>query len=75
MHFLNHKLPTYADKCDCSTLVVRKTADGCLLCSGSAVVGRRGTRGKGEGLMLFFACSDDATDIAVRACVWVRKKV
>ena len=31
MHFLNHKLPTYADKCDCSTLIVRKTADVCLL--------------------------------------------
>ena len=39
-------------------------------------MGWRGTRGKGEGLkegefrvMLFLACSDDATDTAVRACV------
>ena len=32
MHFLNHKLPTYADKCDRSTLILaRKTADVCLL--------------------------------------------
>ena len=46
MDFFNHKLPTYADKCDCSILIVRRLP----ACSDSAVVGRRGTRGKGEGL-------------------------
>ena len=57
MHFLNHKLPTYADKCDCSTLIVRQTAEGCL----SAVVAEGGREGKERGfqkgefrVMLFF---------------------
>ena len=45
MHFLNHKLPFYADKCDCSTLIVRKADDDCLL----VVIVQRWAEGEREG--------------------------